>query len=66
MNHLRVVEQARPLSEIKACAMPMYQTRDSLVEAVQYIESQIDMSPSELFPLLMTYHNSLIKALTEQ
>lgn len=66
MSHLRLVEQARPLNEIKACAMPMYQTKDSLVEAVQYIESQIDMPANDLFPLLMCYHNSLIKALTEQ
>lgn len=65
MSHLRVVEQARPMSQIKACAMPMYPTKDSLTEAIQYIESQVDMPANELFPLLMVYHNSLIQALAE-
>ena len=57
---------SRPLSEIRACTMSLYPTKDSLIEAVQYIESQIKMPASELFPLLMCYHNTLIKVLAEE
>lgn len=68
MSHLTVIQPvpARPLSEIRACAMPLYDTRDSLVEAVQFIESELDLEPGKVFPLLMLYHNTLIKVLAEE
>jgi hypothetical protein len=44
-----------------ACKMSLYPTHDSLLEAVQYIEAQAPMKPHEVFPLLMSYHNTLLQ-----
>lgn len=46
--------------------MSLFPTKDSLVEALADIEEEVgpDMA-KRLFPLLMTYHNTLIKELTQ-
>lgn len=44
-----------------ACKMSLYPTHDSLLEAVRYIEAQAPMQPHEIFPLLMSYHNTLLQ-----
>lgn len=54
-----------PVKAIQASHMSLYPTKDSLVEAIEYIEAQAPYSAKDLFPLLMTYHNSLIKALCD-
>lgn len=46
------------------CHMSLYPTMDSMVDVMQYIESQLPITnPNELFPLLMAYHNTLLKEL---
>lgn len=57
---LRVIEGRKIAPE----TMTLYPTMDSLVEAVAYIEAQCPVdAPNKLFPLLMMYHNTLIKEL---
>lgn len=51
--------------ELQAAHMSLYPTKDSLVEAIQYIEAQGTLEPHQIFPLLMMYHNTLIKVLGE-
>ena len=48
---------------IQATHMSLYPSKDSLIEAVQFIEAQAPIEPHEVFPLLMLYHNSLIAEL---
>jgi len=48
-------------TDLQACHMSLYPTMDSLAEAVQYIEAQAPFEQADLFPLLMLYHNSLLK-----
>lgn len=50
-------------SGIQAAHMSLYPTKDSLIEAVQYIEAQAPVEPHELFPLIMMYHNTLLQEL---
>lgn len=50
---------------LQAARMSLYPTMDSLVEAVAYIEAQAPIQPHQLFPLLMLYHNTLLKVLAE-
>ena len=46
--------------------MDLYPTMDSVWEAVAYIESQCPIqSPNQMFPLLMMYHNTLLKCWKE-
>lgn len=46
--------------------MTLYPTMDSMVEAIQYIESQVPVVASnDMFALLMIYHNSLLKTLRD-
>lgn len=59
-----VAHPARVQNEIKACHMSLYPTKDSLVEAVEYIEAQAPYSAQDFFPLLMIYHNTLIQELS--
>lgn len=54
---------SQPVQDLQACHMSLYPTMDSLLEAVQYIESRAPVHPSEVFPLLMLYHNTLIQEL---
>lgn len=51
---------------IQASHMSLYPTKDSLIEAIQYIEAQAPVEPHQLFPLLMLYHNTLLKVLAEE
>lgn len=51
---------------IQACHMSLYPSKDSLVEAVQYIEAQAPLGQDDIFQLLMLYHNTLIKELDSQ
>lgn len=47
--------------------MSLYPTMESLVEAIRHIENQVPItSPNQLFPLLMMYHNTLLKELCHQ
>ncbi|MFC7412991.1 DUF6833 domain-containing protein [Larsenimonas suaedae] len=42
----------------------LYPTKDSLSEALAYLEGQLPITHSnELYPLLMIYHNTLLKTL---
>lgn len=53
-------------SAIKACTMTLYPSKDSLVEAVQFIESQAPLNQEDIFHMLMIYHNTLIKEIASQ
>lgn len=66
MNKVVSLESARQDTSIKACHMSLYPTKDSLLEAVECIESQEPYTKEDLFPLLMMYHNTLIKIMTEK
>lgn len=57
-------QPARHITSIQACTMPLYPTKGSPVEAVEYITSQLPgVSANEVFTLLMVYHNTLIQEL---
>lgn len=44
--------------------MSLYPTMDSMLEVVKYAEAQCPIqSPNDLFPILMVYHNTLLKEL---
>ena len=46
--------------------MTLYPTMENMVEAIKYIESQVPvMASNDMFALLMTYHNTLLKTLRE-
>ena len=46
--------------------MDLFPTMDTVLEAIQYIETQCPIqNPNEMFPLLMMYHNTLLKAFKE-
>ena len=47
--------------------MNLFPTLDSLQEAVNLAESKVPVvSRNEMYSLLMTYHNSLLKALDDE
>ncbi len=54
-----------PVKALEASHMSLYPTKDSLVEAVEYIEAQAPIEPNQVFALLMTYHNSLLAELAK-
>lgn len=54
-----------PVKALEASHMSLYPTKDSLVEAVEYIEAQAPIEPSQVFALLMTYHNTLLAELAK-
>ena len=46
--------------------LTLYPTKADMLDAIRFIESQLPITnPNELFPLLMTYHNTLMKELGE-
>lgn len=59
------LQEARLRQGINACHMSLYPTKDSLIEAIEYIEAQAPYQPQDLFPLIMIYHNTLIQELTK-
>jgi len=65
MSNVISLHEVKQNQELQACHMSLYPTKDSLVEALEYIEAQQPYTAADLFPLLMTYHNSLIKALAD-
>ncbi len=54
-----------PVKALEASHMSLYPTKDSLVEAVEYIEAQAPIEPNQVFALLMIYHNSLLAELAK-
>lgn len=52
-------------TDLQACHMSLYPTKDSLLEAVQYIEAQAPIQPHQVFPLLMMYQNTLLAELAK-
>ncbi len=50
---------------LEACHMSLYPTHDSLVEAIEYIEAQAPIEPTEVFALLMRYQNTLLAELAK-
>lgn len=53
------------IKAIRATHMSLYPTKDSLIEAVEFIESQAPLEAHEVFPLIMAYHNTLIAELAK-
>lgn len=53
------------LVNLKACEMTLFPSMDSLVEVVEYIEAQAPIAPGQVLPLLMLYHNTLIKEIRQ-
>lgn len=52
---------------LKPIPMPLYATMGTLQEAVDYIDSCRPITKSnELFSLLMVYHNTLLKTLSQK
>ena len=46
--------------------MSLFPTMDTVLEAIRFIESQCPIqNPNDMFPLLMMYHNTLLKAFKE-
>ena len=63
MSTVTSIEEARTRQGVQACHMSLYPTKDSLIEAVEYIEAQAPYTAQDIFPLLMMYHNTLIQEL---
>lgn len=49
------------MTEIKPTSNPMFQTADSLTSAYQVILASTGVPHHELYPLVMLYHNTLLK-----
>ena len=52
---------------IRAVPMALFPAMNSLQEAVTYADSKVPViSHNEMFSLLMTYHNTLLKVIEDQ
>jgi hypothetical protein len=59
----RVIEF--PNADVNAMKMSIYPSMNSVTEAISFIESQVPVqSKNEMFSLLMMFHNTLLKELT--
>lgn len=55
------------MPQLKAIPQTVYPDKDSLDEAAQHLLEQLPITdPNDAYALLMTYHNSLIKALRNE
>jgi len=58
MNHV----STNPQPQLRAAPMGLFPTLGSLQEVVNYGESKLPITDkNDLFSLLMTYHNTLLK-----
>lgn len=54
-----------PNADVNAMKMSIYPSMNSVTEAISFIESQVPIqSKNEMFSLLMMFHNTLLKELT--
>jgi len=51
---------------VHPCHMSLFPTKDSVAEAILYIESQAPLhTANDIFPLLMMFQNTILKVLNE-